>query len=114
MASVLLGFAMGGGRRKRRACGLLLLLQLLQIFVQAVEASFPQCAILRHPVSCLLEGCGFDATRAELAVPSLGNEPGARQHSQVFGDGWGADGEGAGKLTDRRLALREPGEYGST
>src|SRR5579864_7972263 len=84
---------------------LLLLNQLLQNFVQALETLVPEAPVLSHPVGRLLQPAGLQAARPPLRVAALCDQAGALQHFEVFRDAGEAQVERLGQLRDRGLAL---------
>ena len=96
----------------------LLLDQILQHVVQALEALVPEAPVFPHPVRGLLEPAGLQPARPPLRVAALRDQAGALQHFEMFGDAGEAQVERLGQLRDRSLALcktcqdRPPGGIG--
>src|SRR4051812_31246801 len=65
----------------------LLLLDVLEVSVEAVEASFPDDAIAFGPLRDVLERSGLDAAGSPLGVASARDEAGVLEHAEVFRDG---------------------------
>jgi hypothetical protein len=59
----------------------------LKIVVQAVEAFFPEAAVVLYPVGDILEWRCLKAAGAPLGVASAGDEAGALEDFQVLRDG---------------------------
>src|SRR5690242_9658798 len=83
----------------------LLLNQILQNFVQALEALVPEAPVFPHPLRSLLEPAALEPARPPLGVAALRDEARALQHFQVFGDAGQAQVERFGQLRDRGLPL---------
>src|SRR5579863_892238 len=94
--------------------GLVLRLQLLQVFVQPVQALLPMAAVLLHPVGHVLERRRLEAAGAPLGVAAAADEPGFLQHLQMLGDGGLADLEGGREFGDGGLAGGEARQDGPT
>src|SRR5437773_10439327 len=89
------------------AIGLLLLNQILQNIVEALEALVPEPSVLPHPLGRLLQAPGLEAARPPLRVAALRDQAGALQHFQVFADAGKAEVKRFGQLRDRGLPLGE-------
>src|SRR5690349_5693849 len=88
----------------------LLLDQILQNIVQALEAVVPEAPVLPHPFGSLFEPFGLEAARPPLRVAALCDQAGALQHFQMFADAGKAQVERLGQLRDRCLPLRQTGQ----
>src|SRR5438105_3044841 len=62
------------------------LLKCFQIFIQPVEALFPELSIPSYPVRHLLEGFCLEPAGPPLGLPPLLDQPGLVQHLQVLRD----------------------------
>src|SRR3954468_12041613 len=82
----------------------LLLFQVAQIVVQAVEALVPEAAVVLHPVSDLPERTRLERAGAPLRITAARDQSRALEHLEVLGDGGHAHLEGLGQLGDRGLA----------
>src|SRR5690348_10344044 len=91
----------------------LLLLQLAQIVVEAVEALLPEAAIMLDPARHVLERSGLEPAWPPLRLAAARDEAGALQHLEVLGDGGHAHLERLGQLGDRGLAQGEPRQDGA-
>src|SRR5207247_1373925 len=89
------------------AIGLLLLNQILQDIVEALEAFVPEPSVLPHPLGRLLQAPGLEAARPPLRVAALRDQAGVLQHFQVFADSGKAEVERLGQFRDRGLSLRK-------
>src|SRR4051812_25219324 len=76
----------------------LLVLQLAKVFVEPIEALFPELAIVADPVRHFLERAGVETAGAPLRVASAGDQPGALEHFQVLRDRRQAHVERLGQL----------------
>src|SRR5437588_55223 len=90
--------------------GLLLLDQILQNFVEALETLIPEAPVLPHPIGGLLQAGSVEAARPPLRVAALPDQAGALQHLQMFGDAGEAEVERLGQLRDRGLPLGKTGQ----
>jgi len=75
-------------------------LELAQVVVQAVEALFPELAIIPDPLGGLLKGVCLEGAEMLAPVLSLNDEPRPLQIRDVFGDGLLGDPEGLGQVAD--------------
>src|SRR5205814_6372294 len=66
--------------------GLLLLLHLAQIFLEAIETLLPKTAIVLDPLRSVLEGTRFQPTRTPLRLAPACNQTRALQHLKMLGD----------------------------
>jgi hypothetical protein len=94
-------------------CRFLLLYVIGQVFVESLEALFPERAMLRDPV-----GGGGERFRIETAVVDASfaaalQESGLLEDFHVLGHGRERDLEGFRELGHVRLAEREPREDGA-
>src|SRR5580658_1330280 len=87
---------------------LALSLQVLQIGLQAIEARFPEAAVMLQPIRGVLEWTRLEPTWPPLCVAATHDQPGAFQHFQVLGNAGKAHGERLGQFGDRNLARRKP------
>src|SRR5713101_3497922 len=78
--------------------------QLAQIAFQAVEALFPETAIVLQPVRGVLQRTRLEPAGPPLRLATARDQTGALQHLEVLGDGGKAHLEGRGQLRDRGLA----------
>src|SRR5689334_17954154 len=89
---------------------LLLGLDGLQIHLEAIEAFFPEAAVVLDPLRRIFQRPGFQPRRAPLRLAAAGDQPRALQHFQMLGNRGGAYTEGLCQFADGCLAEREPGE----
>src|SRR5262245_61567 len=92
---------------------LLLLGELTQVRVEAVEALLPEAPVEGRPVGDVLEGRRLQPARTPLRLAAAGDQSGALEHLQVLRDRRHAHVERLGELGDGRLARREPRENGA-
>src|SRR5258708_27060308 len=98
--------------------GFLLLDQILQNVVQALEGLVPEAPVLSHPLRSLFEARRLQPARPPLGVAALRDEARALQHFQVFGNAGEAQVNRLCQLRDRGLPLgktsqdRAPGGIG--
>src|SRR6266545_904692 len=90
--------------RDLAAVFLLLLLQFLQVGVQAIEAFLPIAAIALEPLVGILERPRFEPAGAPLRLSRARDETGALQHLEVLGDGGQGHLEGLGQLRNGGFA----------
>ena len=82
-----------------------------KVFVQSVEAFFPESAVVIDPLGDVLERAGVEMAGPPLRVAAAGDQAGALEHFEVLGDRRHAHVERLGERGDRRLAVvRETGE----
>ena len=91
---------------------MLLLLQLPQVLVEALEALLPVALVLADPVGGVPKRLGLEAAGPPLGLPALLDEARSLQYLEVFRDRRQAQVEGRGQLGDGRLAAGESGENG--
>src|SRR3970282_2890796 len=97
---------------------LLPLLNLSQVFVQAIETLRPDAAISFQPLIGILERVRLEPAGAPLRLAAARNEAGALQHLEVLGDRRQAHLERLRQLGDGRLTRgqasenRAPGRIG--
>src|SRR5260370_4515141 len=97
---------------------LLLFDEILQNFVQALEAFVPEAPVLPHPLGGFLQAPDLEAAGSPLGTAPLRDQPSTLQHLQVFRNAGEAQVERLGQLRYRRLALgktsqdRPPGGIG--
>jgi hypothetical protein len=84
-----------------------------QQIVKAFMAGFPEFAIAFGPVGNVFKVTRFESAEMLSAARGFGDETGALEISEVFGDSLLGDTERAGKLIDRGGALCEAEEYGA-
>src|SRR5688572_25791518 len=89
---------------------LLVLLKFLEVVVEAVEALFPEAAVMLDPTRGVLQRRGLEPAWPPLRLAAALNEPGALEHLEVAGDGGEADLKGRRQLVHRRLPARQPTE----
>src|SRR6266446_8488990 len=90
----------------------LLLLKAVQIFVQPIEAFFPEGSVPLDPIADVLERGSLESRWPPLSVAAARDEAGILQHSQVLGDGREAHPERLSERGDGGLsAYGEPGNY---
>ncbi len=77
-------------------------------------AGLPEFAIAFGPVGNVLERTRFERAEMPAAARGFGDETGALEISEVFGDSLLGDREKAGDLLDRGGALCEAEKYGAT
>src|SRR5271166_5421734 len=87
---------------------LLLALQFLQVALEAVEALFPEDAVVLQPVGRTLERARFQPAWAPLCLTAAGDQAGVLQHLEVLGDRGEAHVERFGQFGDRGLAGGQP------
>src|SRR5438874_6883831 len=75
---------------------LFFLFELAQVLVQAVEARFPEFAVVPDPVGDLLERRRLEVAGSPLRVAAAGDQSGALEHLQMLGDGRETHVEGLG------------------
>src|ERR1700674_479519 len=92
---------------------LLLRLQLVQVFVQAVEALVPEAAIVVEPVVNVLQRRRLDPAGPPLRRAAARDQAGALQYFKMLGDGGKGHVEGFGELGHRGFSQGEPREDGS-
>src|SRR5262249_39318492 len=83
---------------------LLLGLQLAQVFIESIEAFFPEPAVALEPVVDLLEARRLEPARPALRLSRARDQPGALQHLEGLGDGGPADRERPGEAVPNGLA----------
>src|SRR6202790_1004115 len=83
---------------------LLLLLQLAQVIVQAIEALLPETAIVLQPISGVLERTRLEPAGPPLRLATARDQTRALQHFEMLGDGGKAHLEGLGQIGDRDFA----------
>src|SRR5881628_833650 len=91
---------------------LLLSLKVVQIQFEAIEAFFPERAVLLRPFRHLLEWRCRDPARPPLRLPAAGDEPRPLEHPQVLRNRRHAHFEWFGELGDGALSGGEAGENG--
>src|SRR5690349_14638371 len=89
---------------------LLLSLKFVEVIAQAVEALFPEPAVLSDPIRDLPQRLRVEAAGPPLRPPALRDQAGALQHLEVLGHGGQGHVERLGELLDRGLARGEPRE----
>src|SRR5438477_9701186 len=90
--------------------GFLLLDQILQNFVEALETLVPEAPVFPHPFGSLLQAASLEAAWPPLRIAALRDQAGALQHFQVFGDAGETEVERLGQLRDRGLPLCKTGQ----
>src|SRR5438045_4821456 len=65
---------------------LLLVLNFAKVFVQSVEAFFPESAVVIDPLGDVLERAGVEVAGPPLRVAAAGDQAGALEHFEVLGD----------------------------
>src|SRR5690348_11548819 len=85
----------------------LLLLQLAQVILQAIETLFPKTPIVLEPFGGVLQRTGFEATGPPLRFAAARNKTGALEYLEMFGDRGKAHLERLGQLGHGNLARNE-------
>src|ERR1700733_7798630 len=85
----------------------------MQVFIETIEAFFPEAAVMLDPVGNVAQWRRFKPARAPLSLPSTRNEAGMLQHLQVTGDGRHAHCKWLGEIGDRGLSVDQPREDGA-
>src|SRR5579859_1060585 len=85
----------------------LLLDQILQNCVEALETLVPEAPVPPHPVGRFFQTRAFQPARTPLRAAALCDETRALQHLQVFGNAGEAKVKRLGQLRDRGLSLGE-------
>src|SRR5258708_34408630 len=80
--------------------GFLLLDQILQNVVQALEGLVPEAPVLSHPLRSLFKARRLQPARPPLGVAALRDEAPALQHFQGFGNAWEPQGKRLGPPRD--------------
>jgi hypothetical protein len=92
-----------------------LLLQLIgQIFMESVEALFPEGAMMCDPVGGGVQWPRIETAAVNSSLPAALHEPGLFQDFQVLRDRGQRHVERLREIRDARLAEREPREDGAT
>src|SRR3990170_8559442 len=89
---------------------LLTLLNLSEVFVQAIETLLPEAAISFQPFIGVLERARAEPAGAPLRLATARDQAGALQHLEVLGDRGQAHLEGLGQLRDGRLTRGQASE----
>src|SRR5262245_51816842 len=89
-----------------------ILLYLLQIFLQPVEALFPEMAVVLEPIGRFLERHGIETAGSPLGLAAADDQAGAFQHLQVLGDRRAGYVEGLCQFGNRSRSERQPSENG--
>src|SRR5258705_238185 len=89
---------------------LLLFLQFAQVLVKAIEAVFPEPAVVIEPVGDFFQACGLDAAGAPLRIAAAGDEPRVLENFQMLRDRRQAHLERLGQLRHRGVPARETRE----
>src|SRR5438128_5918396 len=88
----------------------LLLLQLAQVCVEAIEALLPEDPVPLHPLRRIPQAVGLEPGGAPLGVTPARDQPGLLEHLEVLRYGWEGHVKGSRQLGDGGLARGEPGE----
>src|SRR6266850_2935339 len=80
---------------------LLPILYVVQVVVQTVKALRPEMPVVLRPIGNVLERTCLEPAGPPLCLVSTCDQPRARQHLKVLGDGRHADLEWFGQLRDR-------------
>src|SRR3954452_5341527 len=86
---------------------LLLSLQLAQVILQAIEALFPEAAVVFEPVGGIFQRTGFEPAGPPLRLAPPLNKTRVLEHLEMLGDRRKAHGERFGQLDDGSLARNE-------
>src|SRR5712671_1549908 len=65
---------------------LLLSLQFVQVILQAIEALFPEMAIMLEPVGGILQRTGFEPAGPPLRLAATRNKARVLEHLEMLGD----------------------------
>src|SRR5208283_919747 len=88
--------------------GILLALQCLQVVFEALVARLKILLVAANPIRKLLDPLRLQLPGAPLGVPSLGNQPGALEYLQMFGNRRLAQLEWLCQLRYRGIAPGQP------
>src|SRR5580704_49001 len=83
-------------------------LDFLQVFVQPVEALFPEPAVMFDPIGGVLQWRRLEPARPPLRRAAARDQAGTLEHLQMLRDRRQADLERFGQFGNRRLARGEP------
>ena len=86
---------------------------LFKYCVEAKEIGFPEFSVVFQPLIGFGERLGRKAARAALAIAAAGDEAGAFEDPEVFGDGGKRHLEGLGEFGDFCFTLRQASEDGA-
>src|SRR5208283_5466213 len=88
----------------------ILLLQLAQIVLEAIEALLPEPSVVVEPIRCVLERRWREPARPPLRFAAALDQTGALQNFQMLGNGRHAHRERLGQLRHRGLARGQAGK----
>src|SRR5579872_1467460 len=91
-----------------RVIELILLLKLLQVVFQAIEAALEELAETDEIFGGLLQPRGLQPARSALGVAAAADQAGLLQHVEVLGHRRAGHGERLCQFAHRRLAERQP------
>jgi hypothetical protein len=94
--------------------GFLLLQPIGQVFMESVEALFPEGAMLGDPVGGGVQWPRIEAAAVNSSLAAALHKPGLFQDFQVLRDSGERHVERLREVRDARLAEREPREDGAT
>ena len=84
-------------------------LDLLEIRVKAIEALFPELAVVVNKGGNFDQRGSFEVARPPLGLPGAPDKSGSLKYFEVFGDGRKGHVKGLGEFGNRSFARSQPG-----